>query len=529
MTTPNIERRSRWGLDRQALRMGPSRPQNTPVNHQAIALRNRSNPYQSSHGTAASDQGSKKPLTLPSAPREPFSRLVARLPRPGSQSNPPARPEDAQQDGSGIPQPLQRVAVCPLPTDIREIPYDGGKLYYSPSLKPPEDILAEWRDCYGEMFHKHLTSLGGQNIKFYLVCLLAGQSRPSSSWVSSLIIGCGNKDQKALIEESLGTPKWKKHVQDSRLALQVIVDSKFGYRADNGEMTDGDEAYFPLVSGLQPIRVCISAPISLESLCGASISRVHEGDNADDYDDADTTQKLSGISYEAKPIGTMSGVVIANGRLYGLTVGHPFVLPGLNSEEAIGNDCLYCPSTEECACMRPMNSRSEESNALEPTLQMDETTDEGRYDQEQEGPSVGSLHMTPYGAISSLALGQYRAFSAEYHHGSSRLGVKPLRDSDWALIELDPALIVPNSFTPLQTSSKIPVEGIELEKELFTGPVWVVGRRSEAQRGLLNETYASMMLDEVDFIVRQVDLEQPLRKSTFPNNSIIFSMIPNDI
>jgi hypothetical protein len=123
-------------------------------------------------------------------------------------------------------------------------------------------------------------------LEFYMV----GTSKKSLK--PSIVITCCSSSRKKAVKSFLGGLKWLK---DSDLRYVIIVDKTFGHRASNAL----DNA---TTNSLLNIHARVPSEIS--SLCGVE-AQVGKGDEATKF--------------------TLGGVILIDGRVYCMTVAHPFV------------------------------------------------------------------------------------------------------------------------------------------------------------------------------------------------------------
>jgi hypothetical protein len=407
-------------------------------------------------------------------------------------------------------QPLQQVTIDTLPKDIAHIPHSGGKLFYAPSLLLPDAISQEWKDSLKKLVDDDLKKLKGRD-PHYSICLCTGASEDRKSWAPSIVIGCKTEKQRKRIEKRFKKDKWLVTLPKLELQLKIIIDPSLGLLAKPNMSKNFEESRTEALS-LRPIGIAIGQQNSQKSLCGAQIKRLHEvGEQA----------QLSSDQSDDDVVATLGGLILVSGKIYGLTVGHPFA-PSLSVSfpEDDSDSFSSSPSGEgDEASSRHDELPTSHDSTHTSNLAFGVESIEIAPDQLSMFAERSVIHMNigefqPSGSVVALALGEYHAVDQSWPSKTVHLEYGTLNHSDWALIELDKSKIAKNSFLGPGERKVASIGSIEykVDGKYSSGQVWVIAGRTGVQKGILNGTPGSFMFNRLHLDVHHILLDHPLGK-----------------
>ena len=391
-----------------------------------------------------------------------------------------------------------------------------GVLHYS--LNMSQALKDEWKDNLQDMVDKEIMALDTDDDSSTQL-LLASRHPNARDLKPSIVVLCLSSRHQKKIRKRFNTTKWRDILKAKNLKLRVIVDNSFGATGttemreikthEKGDMTTIFDTS-TTIPRMEPIQLGIFRLQARLTLCGAYVKG--------------PAGQTSISDTENECVATMGGIVLVNGRLFGLTVAHPFahlVFPHQTSGLSTATWGTASSDADESSLDGDDESLSEDSNDNSHAQKAPAKQSSNPF--ELSGPTDSDRNdhlkkpLPNSGNLIALGMGNRRETHAsawvEVGHGSSFDTSAP-HSSDWALIEVERDSYYRNTFNETGSIAPTVIEGIQPEADLVVGKVWVISARTGVQAGILNDTPASVTLRRTHFVTRQIHLQRNLRKCT---------------
>jgi len=344
-------------------------------------------------------------------------------------------------------------------------------LFIAPELEMGQhdrDTLRKIWDRLDNVIENTLLPNGDDEAAFSYEFMMAGPSK--TRFKPSVIVVCSNERQKKALKAVLNKQSW---IREYPYFWQVIVNP-------------------------------------IDKLCKACMSRDTSGPmSTKAFVSKGTTELTGSPATSGEAIFTIGGTIFIDGKLYGLTAGHPFqgLTPRLlknisktSSTEDESEDSPYADS--ESGSIFNFSDDDEVRNVESNNTVLSKPTP----------PPLASFKTVSWDMESPIGMVQYP--------------VDDQRRLDWAVIKLCESISWPlNQLSvPGQVGSTL-INSILEPSRLFCGQVWVKGGYSSLVRGTVHEWPALLHLDGMKLETWQILLEQPMGKQHHCTTSNIANLV----
>lgn len=386
---------------------------------------------------------------------------------------------------------------------IEEYQYLKGKLYIAPHAAVPAEIVRAVDEEIAPRVLGDIRALG-LDCAIPKLCI-AGHKKTALKPV--YVVLCNDHQEQKKLKKQLGSRHWKDIFAKHNVKLMVLLDLKAGPKASMNISADDEPTLPPMlsISGLVPEH--------LQSACGILIRRV-EGEFA-----------------------TLGGLILVQGKLYGLTTGHNFCpnpsnsrLDTTQSEPSIdqaGDSSLSAVDQASISSAEESSIWSEDPDSASITERSASSRSPSAFSLPPDDLRVSES----YQHIGKVDI--YKWGLSTFQSGNSNFPKFIQGDyySDWALIEIHPAFLRQHSgltntimqSSPVEDSNhgdksqsttkpslNPPTHSAETKPIPSKDTVKVQTGRSLYQNGTLEAGLTTIILSKMPFIVQQITLGLPL-------------------
>ena len=394
---------------------------------------------------------------------------------------------------------------------VKSVSTNQGQLQYmAKSEMLSQSLQDHWNNILHPQITYHLTSLPSPGPFALDLVVASAKHKIATKLKPSIIVRCISKKQQREVTKSFRTLIWKSRFKDAGCKLRVL--SEDGCQEIGGVLEEA--AMHQALNFQQGTQNALSEKSAAVTSSGRLIWKERS---------VSTELQSENERLPATIVATLGGIVNIDGRIFGITVAHPFIVTADRSHHS---DVPASPEYQASSMDDEQDDvASDSDNFFSDSSDAEDSVSctPEHLPQDQEKRSVDPVQdsLQPHRLRSqensccrlvALCLGdQIETYTRSV---SKRADRQPeINPPDWALVELDASCLLPNSYLEIgksQNTGRTFITETLCSDSSASGDVNILSARSGTRSGYLSPTLATIFLRGRQVSVQQIYLDSGL-------------------